>query len=90
MPPLRLLFAGLLIVLPAIAAGAEKVPPGRAVVGYVFPQDAALQPGQVDPSSMTRINYAFANIVDGRMVTALQQTHKTSSISSASSARTHH
>jgi len=69
MPPLRLLFAGLLIVLPAIAAGAEKVPPGRAVVGYVFPQDAALQPGQVDPSSMTRINYAFANIVDGRMVT---------------------
>lgn len=38
------------------------------VVGYVFPQDAALQPGQIDAHSMTRINYAFANVADGRMV----------------------
>jgi chitinase len=39
------------------------------VVGYVFPQDAVLQPGQIDASSLTRVNYAFANIKDGRMVT---------------------
>jgi chitinase len=39
------------------------------VVGYVFPRDEALQPGQVDGRRMTRINYAFANIKDGRMVT---------------------
>jgi chitinase len=39
------------------------------VVGYVFPQDAALQPGQIDAHSLTRVNYAFANIKDGRMVT---------------------
>ena len=46
------------------AQGAEPL-----IVGYVFPQDAALQPGQVDPNSMNRINYAFANIAGGRMVT---------------------
>jgi len=39
------------------------------VVGYVFPQDAALQPGEIDAHSLTRVNYAFANIKDGRMVT---------------------
>jgi chitinase len=38
------------------------------VVGYVFPQNADLQPGQIDAASLTRINYAFANIEDGRMV----------------------
>ncbi|MGA8729732.1 MAG: glycoside hydrolase family 18 protein [Terracidiphilus sp.] len=38
------------------------------VVGYVFPQSAVLQPGQIDPHRLDRINYAFANIVDGRMV----------------------
>ena len=39
------------------------------VVGYVFTQDTALQPGQIDAHSLTRVNYAFANIKDGRMVT---------------------
>jgi len=39
------------------------------VVGYVFQKDAALTPGQIDARSLTRVNYAFANIKDGRMVT---------------------
>jgi chitinase len=39
------------------------------VAGYVFPQNAALEPGQIDAHSLTRVNYAFANIKDGRMVT---------------------
>jgi chitinase len=39
------------------------------IVGYVFPQDAALMPGQIDAQSVSRINYAFADIKDGRMVT---------------------
>jgi chitinase len=43
--------------------------PQPMIVGYVFPQETILQPGQMDPHSMTRINYAFANIADGRMVT---------------------
>ena len=46
--------------------------PGPQITGYVFPQNAALQPGQIDPHSMTRINYAFANIAGGRMVTGFE------------------
>jgi chitinase len=38
------------------------------VVAYVFPRDTLLQPGQIDARSLTRINYAFANIAGGRMV----------------------
>jgi len=69
MPILRSLFAGLLLALPVFMAAGAKPPSGGLIVGYVFSQDAALQPGEIDPNSMTRINYAFANIADGRMVT---------------------
>jgi chitinase len=39
------------------------------VVGYVFTQESVLLPAQVDAHILTRVNYAFANIKDGRMVT---------------------
>jgi chitinase len=39
------------------------------VVGYVFSQNAILKPEQIDPHKLTRVNYAFSNIKDGRMVT---------------------
>jgi chitinase len=48
-------------------------PDGKAVVAYVFPRDGALKPGQIDAHLITRINYAFANIKDGRMVTGSDQ-----------------
>ena len=41
----------------------------RLIVAYVFPQNTLLQPGQIDAHALTRINFAFANIQDGRMVT---------------------
>jgi len=46
--------------------------PASQVVMYIFPQNAALTAGQVDPHSITRLNYAFANIKDGVMVPGLQ------------------
>ncbi len=49
----------------AYAQGGEPM-----IVGYVFPQNGPLQPGQVDAQGMTRINYAFATIKNGRMVLA--------------------
>jgi chitinase len=58
------------VLLAATSIGAT--PPGtpsKAVVAYVFPQNNALQPGQIDARNLTRINYAFANIENGRMVT---------------------
>jgi len=38
------------------------------ITGYVFARGAALTPAQIDASKLTRINYAFANIQNGRMV----------------------
>jgi chitinase len=37
------------------------------VVAYIFPRDTLLRPEQIDAVSLTRINYALANIVDGRV-----------------------
>lgn len=68
MPISRSVFTGLFFALSAFVAADAKPPAKALIVGYVFAQDAALQPGDIDPKSMTRINYAFANIVDGRMV----------------------
>ncbi|WP_109487857.1 glycoside hydrolase family 18 protein [Occallatibacter savannae] len=58
-----------LALLTAVSCVAQS-PPTRPfiITGYVFPRGAALTPGQVDASKLTRINYAFANIQSGRMV----------------------
>lgn len=60
---LRLLLF-VMALLPALAAP----PAPKQIVAYVFPQNTVLAPGQVDPHSITRINYAFALIQDGRIV----------------------
>jgi len=59
-------FAGLAFSFPALSIG--QTTPAKAVVAYVFPQNNALQPGEIDAASVTRVNYAFANIENGRMV----------------------
>jgi len=38
------------------------------VIAYIFPRDRVIQPGEIAARKLTRINYAFANIQDGRMV----------------------
>jgi chitinase len=51
---------------PALVAGE---PAQQAViVAYVFPQNNALRDGEVAAGKLTRINYAFANIEQGRIV----------------------
>src|SRR4051794_39864613 len=66
----KLLFAAALtLVAPANLITAETTPAKPMVVGYVFPQNNILQAGQIDAHSMTRINYAFANIENGVIVT---------------------
>lgn len=48
------------------AARRSAQPP--AVIGYVFPQNHLLQPGEIAVQKLTRINYAFANIKGDRIV----------------------
>ena len=62
----RLIVVVLLSFLPISIATAAAARP--IVAAYVFPQKNVLAPGQVDARKLTRINYAFANIQDGRMV----------------------
>jgi chitinase len=61
-----------LVTLSLLAAPAlHAIPPpvqNPQVIAYVFSPDTPLQPSQIDPHAVTRINYAFANIQDGRMV----------------------
>src|SRR5450631_1592663 len=45
---------------------------GKVIVAYVFPQNGPLQAGQIDPQRLTRINYAFALVQNGRMVLPLE------------------
>lgn len=61
-----------LILAPAGIFAAEEF--GKPVIaGYVFPDGASLQPGQIDAHAMTRINYAFANIKNGDVVLGYPQ-----------------
>lgn len=50
------------------AAGEATSDRQEAIVAYVFTRGAALQPGSVDAKSLTRVNYAFALIQNGKMV----------------------
>ncbi len=54
----------------AIATGVPAQPgaPSPVIAGYVFTRNAALQPGQIDPHKITRINFAFAIIEGGHVV----------------------
>ena len=60
---LTLALLALAFTLSAFCAPAKPI-----VCAYVFSRGAALTPGQVDGSRLTRINYAFANIDQGRIV----------------------
>jgi chitinase len=63
------LITALALVVLSLCAVAAVRPSEPIVVAYVFPQNAALQPGEIDVQRLNRINYAFANIEAGRMVT---------------------
>jgi chitinase len=59
-----------MLALAARGAAAQESPREYAVVGYVFPRGTLLAPGQIDAHNLTRINYAFAAIENGRLAAA--------------------
>jgi GH18 family chitinase len=56
----------------AVAAGSHPAPTLRAggpvIIAYLFPKDAIIDPTAIAADKLTHINYAFANIADGRVV----------------------
>jgi chitinase len=60
------ILAGLCSFHSALAAAPSERP---GAIAYVFPDDKAIPEGTIAAKKLTRINYAFANIADGRIVT---------------------
>lgn len=73
---ITLLALGVALTIANQKTVAATNPPKPIIVGYVFPQDDALQPGAIKDQNLTRINYAFANIANGRMVPGFRQDAK--------------
>jgi chitinase len=67
-PEIRIVLACVLCGFSTLCAAKGQALDGTAIVGYVFPRGTLLTQGQIDARSLTRINYAFANTKDGRMV----------------------
>ena len=65
-----LLTASIVLIFAAHCARGEEDGRAPIIVGYVFPRGAVLKPGQVDARNLDRINYAFANIREGRIEAA--------------------
>ncbi|MGA9669106.1 MAG: glycoside hydrolase family 18 protein [Terracidiphilus sp.] len=63
---LSLLLLALLSCSPASFAAAPA--PKPVIVAYVFPENQVIHPGDIAAQKITRINYAFANIRNGRIV----------------------
>lgn len=60
-----LLALAFLLCAAPLHAAAKKSP---LIIAYVFPRNRVLQSGEIAARKLTRINYAFALIKDGRMV----------------------
>jgi chitinase len=69
----RRFLAAVAILATALLGAAQASHPSRPterpqIIAYIFPREAVIQPGEVAATKLTRINYAFANIQDGRIV----------------------
>jgi chitinase len=60
--------AGLVLAITAESVAAQAKAESPVIAGYVFTRGAVLQSNQIDPHKVTRINFAFANIKNGRVV----------------------
>ncbi|HEY3987853.1 MAG TPA: glycoside hydrolase family 18 protein [Acidobacteriaceae bacterium] len=63
--------AALALSAPLIASPAKRLvrhPRPLEIIAYIFPRNRVLQPSEIAADKLTRINYAFANIQDGRIV----------------------
>lgn len=66
-PPRPALFALIALGVSSVFCVAASLP-RPVIVAYVFPRDSPLRDGEIAAQKLTRINYAFANIKDGRIV----------------------
>jgi chitinase len=59
----------ILPMCPSLSLRAATSPaPAKQIIGYIFPKDRVIAPGEVAARKLTRINYAFANLQNGVIV----------------------
>ena len=56
------------LAAPRSASSTPTVANKAEIIAYVFPRDRVLGPNEVAAKKLTRINYAFANVADGKVV----------------------
>jgi chitinase len=66
----RLLAAGLFLVAVtgSASAAARSAKARRVIIAYVFPKDGLIDPAEIAADELTHINYAFANVAEGKVV----------------------
>jgi chitinase len=57
-----------LLAFPAWAPAAAEEAERPVVVAYVFPRERVLEPHEIRAEKLTHVNFAFANVVGGRVV----------------------
>jgi chitinase len=60
--------AAALCTVAVSARPAPRAANGKVIIGYVFARDGVLDPATIAADKLTHINYAFANIRDGKVV----------------------
>jgi chitinase len=66
--PVRLCALGVLFSAIAVSTCFASEATGRDVIAYLFVKDRTIAPDEVAASKLTRVNYAFADIKDGKIV----------------------
>lgn len=64
----RILIQPLVLCVLAGSIAHAAVPPKKDIIAYVFAKDQLLGPDEVVGTSLTRVNYAFANIEHGKII----------------------
>ncbi len=55
------------LIISCSESNSEKQKPEKYIVGYLFPQDSLINGNDIAVEKLTHINYAFANIKDGKI-----------------------
>jgi chitinase len=63
-----LLLASAAAVPARAAAPPAKGAPRHVIIAYVFPKDGLIDPAELAADKLTHVNYAFANVADGKVV----------------------
>jgi chitinase len=72
-PFASILIAWLSMICPS-ALRAQSTSTKPAIIAYVFPQNGVVKTGEIAAKQLTRINYAFANVKDGKIIEGFSST----------------